>query len=271
MRTITEQDIFRLVAYVKTNYGVDLTRKKSLVVGRLQNYIARNNFDSFSAYIRHVLADQSGAAANVLVNKLTTNHTFFMREPEHFTYLHDVVLPYLVKKESSHKDLRIWSAGCSTGEEAYTLAMTITDFFGAEKKSWDTKILATDISTQVLEKAVTGIYADDKLQLLPETWRRKYFEPIDQEKSVVKEGIKKEVIFRRFNLMEKEFPFKKKFHVIFCRNVMLYFDAKTQTELVNRFYEWIEAGGYLFIGHSETLNLKTTKFRYLGPAIYRKE
>jgi len=271
MMTISEQEFAKLVAYVKKNYGVDLTRKKSLVVGRLQNYLAKNNFDSFSAFIKYVLTDQTGTAANLLVNRLTTNHTFFMREPQHFNFLREVVLPYLVKKEIGSKDLRIWSAGCSTGEEPYTIAMTIADYFRIEKEAWDTKILATDISTKVLDIAVAGVYLNEKLRMVPATWRRKYFNQIDEEKSEVKEAIKKEVIFRQFNLMEKVFPFKKKFHVIFCRNVMIYFDTKTQIELVNRFYEWLETGGYLFIGHSETMNLKATKFRYVCPAIYRKE
>lgn len=271
MKPINEQEFAQLVTFVKTNYGVDLTHKKSLVVGRLQNYITRNHFSSFSAYFKYVLADQTGAAATALVNKLTTNHTFFMREAEHFVYFKDLVLPYIVEKEIRDKDLRIWSAGCSTGEEAYTLAMIIADFFGAEKGCWDTKILATDISTKVLEKAVEGIYLNDKLRLLPDTWRRKYFTKIDHQKSAVVEAIKREVIFRQFNLMKKVFPFKKKFHVIFCRNVMIYFDAKTQTELVNRFYESIENGGYLFIGQAEALDRGETKFRYLYPGVYRKE
>ncbi len=271
MRPISEREFAQLVNFMKTNYGVDLTHKKSLVVGRLQNYIARNNFGSLAAYLKYVQEDRTGAALDTLVNKLTTNHTYFMREADHFVYFRDLVLPYLVEKERENKDLRIWSAGCATGEEAYTLAMTIADFFGAEKETWDTKILATDISTKALEKAVQGIYSNDKLRLVPPPWRRKYFLKIDQQRSAVVDTIKREVIFRRFNLMEKVFPFKKKFHVIFCRNVMIYFAAKTQTELANRFYDALESGGYLFIGQAEFLNREETKFRYLNPGVYRKE
>ncbi|OPZ88514.1 MAG: Chemotaxis protein methyltransferase Cher2 [Firmicutes bacterium ADurb.Bin419] len=273
MLTITDREFIRLTEYIKANYGINLSeKKKALVVGRLQNVLLEMNFNSFSEYIDYVMKEKTGEAIRTLVSKITTNHTYFMREPEHFQLFKNNVLPYWYEQLKTSKDLRIWSAGCSSGEEPYTLAMIIADFFRYEEKEmWDTKVLATDISTRVLGEAQKGVYSNESLEAVPKLWRSSYFERFDNENSIVTDNIKKEVIFRIFNLMNTSFPFKKKFHVIFCRNVMIYFDSQTKRELVKRFYELTEYGGYLFIGHSESLNREETKYKYIMPAVYRKE
>jgi chemotaxis protein methyltransferase CheR len=193
-----------------------------------------------------------------------------MRETDHFNYFRDKALPYLAGM-AREKDLRVWCAGCSSGEEAYTLAMIMDEFFGEEKKWWDTKVLATDISSKVLDIAVKSIYENDRIAVLPPQWRLNYFKKLDKEKSILIDRIRTEVIYRKFNLMEEVFPFKKRFHVIFCRNVMIYFDNKTKTDLVKKFYDLTESGGLLFIGHSESLNRDETGYRYVMPSVYRKE
>ena len=270
MIKITEEEFLRLSAYIKANYGINLKKEKEmLVMGRLQNVLIENGFKSFTDYYQYIRSDKTGKAVNELINKITTNHTFFMREADHFCYFRDYVLPYL-SRAVRDKDLRIWSAGCSSGEEPYTLAMLMEEYFDKEKVWWDTKILATDLSSKALSKAILGIYKKEALDSLPPNWRLNYFKKSDNENSEIVDKIKKEVIFRKFNLMEETFPFKKKFHVIFCRNVMIYFDEETKMELVNKFYEYMEHGGYLFIGHSESLVRGKTKFRYLMPAVYRK-
>lgn len=272
MLNITDKEFNKFAEYVKSNYGINLTeKKKTLVVGRLQNILQQKNFGSFSDYYDYVVSDTTGEALTTLINKITTNHTFFMREPDHFRFLISRILPFLTASVKGHKDIRIWSAGCSSGEEPYTLAMIMSDFFGVEKSLWDTKILATDISMNVIQKATCGIYANERLGGMPAAWRKKYFKKVDENSSAVVDSIRNEVIFRIFNLMNTSFPFKKKFHVIFCRNVMIYFDQQTKTELVSRFYEITEPGGYLFIGHSESLNREETKYKYIMPAVYRKE
>jgi chemotaxis protein methyltransferase CheR len=269
--TITYQEFKQLAAYIKANYGINLKdEKQTLVNGRLQHVLMEKNFANFSEYYDYLISDRTGVAVATLISKITTNHTFFMRESDHFIYFRDVVLPFL-KKIIIGKDLRIWSAGCSTGEEPYTLAMLLDEYFGVEKKTWDSKILATDISETVLDKAVKGIYKKEDIDVLPSTWRLSYWNRLDDENVIVADRIRNEVIFRKFNLMNKSFPFKKKFHVIFCRNVMIYFDAQTKRELVNRYYDSLEYGGYLFIGHSESLSREETKFKYIMPAVYRKE
>lgn len=271
MIKITDKEFRQLSHYIQVNYGIHLKpEKKTLVMGRLNNVLLENNCRNFTQYLTLLERDKSGEAASQLINKITTNHTFFMREAGHFDYVRDQVLPYL-QQTVLDKDLRIWSAGCSSGEEPSTLAMIINDYFGKEKMLWDTQILATDISDQILQKARTGEYSNEQIDSLPIDWKAKYFRKINNEKSVLVDQIKNEIIYRKFNLMDGVFPFKKKFHVIFCRNVMIYFDHKTKVELVNKLYDLTEPGGYLFIGHSESLSRDDTRYRYVLPSVYRKE
>lgn len=267
---ITDKEFKQLTDFVKQNYGINLTEKRTLVMGRLQNVLVQKNFSSYQQFLDYVTCDRTGEAVTLMINKLTTNHTFFLRENSHFQYFRNQVLPFL-KAAVSSRDLRIWSAGCSTGEEPYTLAMIIADFFGREKVGWDSRVLATDISQRVLQIAEKGVYQNEQLAQVPEGWKRDYFVKVDAESCKVNDKIRGEVIYRLFNLNNKVFPFQKKFHVIFCRNVMIYFDNQTKAELVKRFYEHLEPGGYFFIGHSESLNREETSFRYIAPSIYRKE
>ena len=268
---ITEKEFKQIAEYIKNNYGIYLKEeKKTLVTGRLHNVLIESNCRSFTEYFNFLQGDKTGKAVTELINKITTNHTFFMREADHFDYFRDKILPHL-EKTSRDKDLRIWSAGCSSGEEPSTLAMIIDDYFGKEKMWWDTKILATDISDRVLEQARRGEYPNEQLASLATNWKANYFKRANNENSILIDKIRNEIIYRRFNLMDDIFPFKKRFQVIFCRNVMIYFDNKTKKELVNKFYEFTEPGGYLFIGHSEFLNREDTKYKYVLPAIYRKE
>lgn len=271
MITITDKEFKQLAEYIKVNYGIFLKKeKKALVTGRLQNVLQLEGFTNFTDYFQYVISDKSGSAVNTMIDKITTNHTFFMRETDHFYYFRDQVLPFL-KATVKSKDLRIWCAACSSGEEAYTLAMIMDEFLGEEKKGWDTKILATDISDQVLQTAKKGVYSNESIEQLPANWKLNYLEKYDRQNFRIKEKVRNEVIYRRFNLMDHLFPFKRKFHTIFCRNVMIYFDYDTKIRLVNKFYEHLETGGYLFIGHSESLNGGSTKFKYIMPAVYRKE
>lgn len=270
--SINDSDFLRLTQFIKSNYGINLTHKRTLIEGRLSNIIIEKGFESFSEYLNYVFSDKTGDEIVILINKLTTNHTFFMRESKHFDYMRETVLPYLSKKVKDH-DLRVWSAGCSTGEEPYTLEMIINDFFGPEIMSWDTQILATDISNRALNLARQGIYTQEAVKDIPSAWKLNYFEKIGKDGAnfKVKPHIKNEIVFREFNLMKRPFPFRKKFHVIFCRNVMIYFDQPTKDALINAFYDITEPGGYLFIGHSESVNRESSKYRYIMPAVYRKE
>mgnify|MGYP001121608937 CR=1 FL=1 len=268
---ITDEEFLRISVFMKQRYGIDLSQKKVIVNGRLENYIKSNGWHNFNEFMDAVMRDVTGNQEKMLVNFLTTNHTYFMREFEHFEYFKGVVLPWLRKKESATKDLRIWCGAASTGEEPYMIAMVLTDFFGLERNQWDTKVLATDISTKVLKQAMAGIYADDQLKNIPEHWKRHFFHPISGGAQYqVTDELKKEVLFRQFNLMDP-FPFKKQMHTIFLRNVMIYFDEGTKRELLQKVCEALIPGGYLFIGTTETLDRTGTPLEIIQPSIFRKK
>ncbi|NMM62312.1 protein-glutamate O-methyltransferase CheR [Clostridium sp. P21] len=265
-----KQDEFReLTEYLKSNYGINLTKKKILIEGRLNNILIEKGFKNFREYLNYLFSDMSKSELTLLINKLTTNHTFFMREADHFDYFKNKILPYL-EETVKDKDLRIWSAGCSSGEEPYTLAMIMEDYFQGNKGFWDKKILATDISVNVLQTAEKGIYTKESIERIPPNWQLSYLNKINSNEYQISNKLRNEVIFRIFNLMEEVFPFRKKFHVIFCRNVMIYFDAKTKMELVNKFYKMTEPGGYMFISHSESISRDETDYKYIMPGVYRK-
>ncbi len=268
--TMTDSEYKKLAGLIQSYSGIYLKdAKQALLANRLSGVLAQEGYKDFSDYYNKLIADKSGSAIAELVEKITTNHTFFMREAAHFDYFRQVVLPYLEKTVTS-KDLRIWCAACSTGEEAYTLAMILDEYFANNKLLWDSKVLATDLSMKVLRDASKGVYTKDRIDPLPPLWKQKYFAPYGNDLCEVSPRLKNEVIFRRFNLIEKVYPFKKKFHCIFCRNVMIYFDNETKDNIINKLYDATEPGGYLFIGHSEALDREKTKYKYVMPAVYRK-
>lgn len=267
---ITLEQMDQLAGFIKDRYGIQLKpEKKAILAGRLDQELERLHFGSFTDYLLYVSQDSSGLAATELVNHITTNHTYFLREVEHFYHLRDQVLPVL-EHTLPERDLRIWSAGCSSGEEPYTLAMLLSDYFGARSGGWDYRVLATDISQRVLSQAAKGEYGPRQLEGLPARWRKVFFR---EQNGVwlLNDELKKQVIFRRLNLMDTHFPFKKKMHIIFCRNVMIYFDSETRSRLVEKFTKLLEPGGYLFVGHSESLDRNRTSLSYIQPAVYRKE
>lgn len=268
---MSQEEFYRISVFLKNKYGIDMTNKKEIVSGRLENFLRNHSWGSYHEFMNALEADETGSLEKELVNLLTTNHTYFMRESEHFDFLKKEVLPYLKKKEQDKKDLCIWCAASSTGEEPYTIAMVLKEFLGLEQDKWDTKVLATDISTNVLQQAIKGEYGADQIEQLPETWRRRFFRALPGGATYqVTQELKKEVLFRKFNLMER-FPFKRKMHVVFLRNVMIYFDEKTKRELIQKIYDVMEPGGYLFIGQTETLDRERTPFQMIRPSIFRKE
>jgi len=264
---ITDAEFEKIVNFVYRTYGIDLRKKRQLIEGRLSQTLKTKGLTSFEQYFNMLLNDKSGTEMNLFLNKITTNHSYFGRENEHFDFLQNVALPDLEKRRQ--RELRIWSAGCSAGQEAYNIAMTIDQYFGPRKSQWDTRILATDISTEVLEKAKRGVYSADNLTDLPPIWRSKYFKMQPDGSYQISEAMRKEVIFKVFNLMDP-IVYKKPFDIIFCRNVMIYFDAETTNKLVKRFYDATSEGGYLFIGHSESIDKEYTGYTYVRPSTYQK-
>lgn len=266
---IEDRDFHRLRTYMQQNYGINLEKKRTLIEGRLVNSIAAAGFDSFHDYIEDILSDTTGKKTDQLLTKLTTNYTYFMREETHYKFMVNVALPELTSKIKDH-DLRIWSAGCSSGEEPYTTAMVLDNYFGIQKREWDSTILATDISPRVLEHAAVGVYPGEHLEKLPDPWKKRYFKNLGEDRFEISKSIKNEVVFGEFNLMDNFSRFKRKFHIIFCRNVMIYFDTPTKAALSKKFYDAIVPGGYLFIGLSETLSGIFNGFEQVSPGIYKK-
>ncbi len=272
MMQITDGEFDNIRKLVYKHFGINLTeQKKNLVVGRLQKLVKQLGFATFHEYYEYVLDNQQ--ALSELVNRISTNHTFFFRESEHFDFFKSVVLPEISQnhKAANDYDLRIWCAAASSGEEPYTLMMTMLDYFGSAYSKWDAGLLATDISEKALKSALGGVYPDERVQLVPDIFKSRYMTQVGSGLWKVNDDIINEVTFRRFNLMNDRFPFKKQFDAIFCRNVMIYFDQTTRDRLVNKLFDITKPGGYLFIGHSETLGRDKTPWRYIKPAVYRKE
>jgi len=270
MKDLSTAEFNKIRDYIKGNFGISLSdEKKTLVHSRLRSTLQELEMETFSEYFDYLLKDNSGQAIKRFVNKITTNHTFFMRENDHFDYFRDIVLPELEAKYKSQQDLRLWCAACSSGEESVTLQIIVQEFFKKSSVSWNTQILATDISANVLDKAVHGRYPTAAVETLPKGWQTEFFKKVDDQLSQVNDEIRKQITYRRLNLMDS-FKFKKRFQVIFCRNVMIYFNNETRNAVVKKFFDVTEPGGYLFIGHSESISNSGSGFEYIKPAVYRK-
>ena len=264
--TMSDADFTRLVKFIQGNYGIDLSQKKQLIVGRLSTSLKQKGYTSFTDFVNHLLKTRDEAEVTLLLDKLTTNYTFFMREQDHLDNFRKNIIPEIVRRHQKDKTLAIWSAGCSTGEEPYNISMYLFDYLGSQASQWDTRLLATDISSRALTAARRGIY--ELPDTIPPDWKKKYFVPTQDGHFSVAPAIKNNVIFQPFNLMDP-IKFRRKFDVIFCRNVMIYFDQPTKDALVQRFYDATVPGGYLLISYSENLS-QNTPYRRLATATFQK-
>lgn len=225
---------------------------------------------SFKEYYALVQEDRSELIE--MFNVVSTNKTEFFRENHHFEFLKEIIPSIIEKnrKENLNK-LSIWSSASSTGEEPYTIAMTLMDF--PVLKNWDVKIIASDISTTVLTKAHAGVYHDEAMRHVPKELVKKYFIPVEEESYRVSDSIKELVKFKRINLISENYPFKGEFEIIFCRNVMIYFDRQTQINIINNFLRYLKKGGYLILGSSESLPVeiaKENRLKRIKSTIYEK-
>ncbi len=264
--TISDADFAKLVRFVQSNYGIDLSQKRQLITGRLSASIRQKGYSSFSDFISNLLKTKDETEVTLLLDKLTTNYTFFMREQDHLDYFRKNIIPDIVRRHQKDKTLAIWSAGCSSGEEPYNISMYLFDYLGADARNWDTRLLATDISSKALAAARRGVY--ELPDTIPADWKKKYFVPQPGGRYMVAPAVKDNVIFQTFNLMDP-IKFRRKFDVIFCRNVMIYFDQPTKDALVQRFYDATVPGGYLLISYSENLS-QNTPYRRLATATFQK-
>ena len=265
---LSDREFDRIRSRLYDAAGISLSEaKRTLVITRLSKVVRACGLQSFEAYLDQLERSASAAEAQDFVNALTTNLTRFWREDHHFTHLVDYVRGLTaVASRQADKRLRIWSAGCSTGQEPYTIALCLLEAL-PELRRWDFKILATDIDTAVLAKAATGVYPDSELNGLPVAQQR-LFERLDGGHVAVPRVAMNLVSFKPLNLMA-EWPMKGPFDAIFCRNVTIYFDKPTQGEVFARLGRILAPGGFLYIGHSESLGSAAGAFRSMGKTIYQ--
>ncbi len=268
--TLTESQFQRISVMVKDLCGINLhLGKKELVKARLSKRLRSLGLGNFDHYADLVRSDTSGVELTLMLDLISTNLTSFFRENEHFRYFAEHIVESAKSRPSNQ--LRVWSAGCSSGEEPYTVGIVLSENI-CDIQRWDIRILATDLSTRVLERAKRGLYAANRFDNMPAHIRSRYFTPVrsgDEKVFQVNNQLRSMAHFGRLNLMEP-WPMNGPFDVIFCRNVMIYFDKPTQGKLIQRYFDILAPGGTLFIGHSESLTGIKHSFRYVQPTVYEK-
>lgn len=268
----TAADFERIRALVYEHAGIHLSETKSnLVYGRLSRRLRVLQLARFDDYLRF-LQEHIETELTEFLNAITTNLTSFFRENHHFEALRNQVLPELMHARRAARRLRLWSAGCSTGEEPYSLAMVLCETV-LDNPGWDVKLLATDLDTNVLETARAGLYVEDRMRTVSRERLQRFFQRgtgANAGKVRVTPELQRLIAFNQLNLMET-WPMRGPLDVIFCRNVVIYFDKPTQVRLFERFADLLSDGGTLFVGHSETLNKVTDRFELIGQTIYRKK
>jgi chemotaxis protein methyltransferase CheR len=270
--TLSPRDFDRIARYIHATAGIKMPRgKATMLEGRLRRRVRANGFDTLESYCAWLFAANHLADESLhLINAVTTNKTDFFREPHHFTYLTDTILPSL--PAGGRRRLRVWSAGCSTGAEPYTIAMLL-DAFAADHVGIDYGILATDLDSEVLEVARRGVYATDLIAPVPAALRARYVMPAcDNSRREVRMAarLRSSIGYARLNLMDTRYPVGNPMDLIFCRNVLIYFDKPTQEAVVRRLVDCLEPGGHLFLGHSENVNLADFPLVSVGNTIFQK-
>jgi chemotaxis protein methyltransferase CheR len=264
---MTDEDFAVLCELVRRHAGIALSEaKRDLVYGRLSRRLRRLNLGSFREYCG--LLGRGGSEVQEFVNAITTNLTAFFREPHHFEHLAREVLPALLRANEATRRIRIWSAGCSTGEEAYSIAMVIREVF-ADLSGWDVRVLATDLDSSVIATARSGVYPLERLDKVTVQRRERFFEPVAGDAASVAPDVARLVTFKQLNLIE-HWPLRGPFDAIFCRNVVIYFDKETQRTLFERFARLQPAGTHLYIGHSETLFRICDRYELIGKSTWRR-
>ncbi len=273
--TITQKQYQQICQVVYDHCGINLHEgKKELVRARLAKLLRKYKIDNFDDYLRMVMQDPGSDLFSEMIDQISTNLTSFFREPKHFEFLQTVFLPDLIKRKQQEGKSRIraWSAGCSSGEEPYSLAITLLEAV-RDKGIRDVRILATDISTRILKIAQTGRYEADRVAGLAPALKNRYLirkhTGPGQDAYEVRQELRNLITFKYLNLMEP-WPFHGPLDFIFCRNVMIYFNKPTQETLVNRFWDMLDKNGVFFTGHSESLTGIRHRFSYVQPTIYRK-
>lgn len=270
---LTDAEFLRVRNIIQEMTGINMDEKKRLLIHRrLVGRLKDLGMTTFRDYLKFLESGDS-IEVELFTNAVTTNLTSFFRENHHFDFLRSTVIPEIVhNKSSGSRRLRIWSAGCSTGEEPYSIAMTLRESMQDIEK-WDAKLLCTDLDTDVVATASNGVYPESRVEKVPQAQLKRWFRKSDSESGPVvrvHDDLRKIITFKQLNLMN-DWPMRGRFDVIFCRNVVIYFDKPTQRILMNRYADILEDGGYLILGHSESLFNVSDRFTLLGQTIYKKK
>ncbi|HUW68965.1 MAG TPA: CheR family methyltransferase [bacterium] len=269
---ISERNFKRLAAYIERELGIRMPdTKRVMLESRLQKRLRVLNLGSFDAYIDRIFAGDDGEIIH-MIDAVTTNKTDFFREPDHFDVLVSRLLPSLMARHPGRTGFAFWSAGCATGEEPYTLAMSLEEF-RLGHKDFDYHIVASDISTRALDSAANAVYGIERVAPVPPSYRKKYLlrsrDP-DRSEVRIKKELRDKVEFIRLNFMDEHFPFEGHFDVIFCRNVIIYFERPVQERILGRMCKYLSVGGALILGHSETLTGMDLPLVSLAPTVYER-
>lgn len=275
-KTLSETEFRKIASYIEKNVGIKMPPEKRLMMqSRLTSRLKALQLDSFKQYIDYVFSgkDTDNHEIIMMIDAMTTNLTEFFREPQHFDFMRNVALPEFAAQ--GRGKIKIWSAGCSTGQEPYTLSMVMSEFIRQNPTSSirDYSVLATDISTKVLDKAASAIYPMDAVKGIPKQTMHQYFLKGKDPKNPsvrLKQEIRDRVNFMRLNFMDDDYGFRDTLQIIFCRNVLIYFDKTNQERVINQFLRYLEPGGYLFLGHSETIFGMTLPFRTVAPTVFQR-
>lgn len=268
MIRLSDSEFSQIAAYMRENYGINLNKKKILIECRLARELEKRGLTSYKEYLLLMEQDRSGKMAGEMVSRLTTNYTYFFRESEHFTILTEKIFPRMFEK-NSHPVWNFWCAGCSTGEECYTLAMAAREYQEKNSGCPDIRILGTDVSESVLEAARKCEYPVKELEEIPSAWKSRYCHISQTGTFGMDESLRQMVRFRHQNLLEPVSQ-REKFSLILCRNVMIYFDRPSREKVVKNLENSLAPGGYLFTGHAELLSQGETGLNNLYPAVYQK-
>lgn len=264
MIRLTDEEFDEFCQFMVNRYGIHLAKKRVLIEYRLMNILPQYNVSNYKEYLRLLYLDKSGKMIEEMLNKITTNYTYFMREPSHFEFITEHILPRI----NLQNPFYIWIAGCSSGQECYTLAMYLEEYRRKGKELPPVKIIASDISVKALTLAKEAIYPLEAMEKLPEHWQHHYCCLNDDGKTfVIKDIIKNQVTFTYHNLM---LPYhKNKFDLIMCRNVLIYFNEVSRTKIYQHFTQCLKPGGYLILGHAEMISQGNSDYEYLRSSIYR--
>jgi chemotaxis protein methyltransferase CheR len=274
-QTLSDADFRRLSAFIESELGIRMPdTKRVMLESRLQKRLRRFGFDSYKKYVDYVFSPEGQESELInMIDAVTTNKTDFFREAEHFDYLVDKIVPAAEERDGAglSRPFLVWSAGCSTGEEPYTLAMVLEERRLIDP-SFNFRIFASDLSTQVLDKAKEAVYEDSKVEVVPMSFKKKYMlrsKAKDQPLIRMKPEIRARIGFARINFMDEAYPVKEFFDVIFCRNVIIYFERKIQEAILKKLCVHLRPGGWLILGHSETLTGMDMPLRGVAPTIYQ--